>query len=88
MNNGHEAIEANANILLWCVTVAGPDEVHAASSHADAVDRAAKMNRALHVDCAGMLPKTAQPILCFAYPAPWPWSPESHAKDLASVDIK
>lgn len=72
-----ETIEANANRVLWCVHVIGPDEVYAEPSHAAAVAAADKLNRAVW-SRAG-----APDVTCFAYPDVWPWSKEAHAEDLA-----
>ena len=70
-----EKIEANANLILWCVSVAGPDDVHAAPSHEAAVVRAHEINKALHGRVS-----TPDDVLCFAYAAPWPYSPSDHAE--------
>jgi hypothetical protein len=72
-----EKIEANANLVRWCVHILGPDDVIAAPSHDAAVTRAHEQNKALH----GRVSVTDD-VLCFAYAAPWPHSAESHAYDL------
>lgn len=72
-----EKIEANANIVLWCVHVIGPDDVCAAPSHDAAVAHAHELNKKLHGRKG-----TPDDILCFAYAAPWPHSPESHVEAL------
>lgn len=69
-----ERMEANANRVLWCVHVIGPDEVYAEPSHAAAVVNAEKLNRALW-----SRPDSPEDVLCFAYAAVWPWSAEEHA---------
>lgn len=71
-----EKIEANANLVLWCVHVLGPDDVMAAPSHDAAVTHAHELNKAL----LGRV--TADDVLCFAYAAPWPYSKEAHAEAL------
>lgn len=72
-----EKIEANANLTLWCVHVLGPDDVHAAPSHDAAVIHARQLNKTVHRRV-----ELLDDILCFAYAAPWPHSPKSHAEDL------
>ena len=72
-------IEANANLVLWCVHVLGPDDVYAAASHADAVAEAAKLNDALW-----SRDNSPDDVLCFAFADMWPWSDDRHAADLAS----
>tara|TARA_R110000751_G_scaffold307812_1_gene431802 strand:+ start:3349 stop:3624 length:276 start_codon:yes stop_codon:yes gene_type:complete len=71
------AAEANANLTLWCVHVLGADDVFAKATHAEAVENAAALNRAVH--CRNDPPGD---ILCFAYAAPWPHDAESHAEDM------
>jgi hypothetical protein len=73
-----ELIEANANLTLWCVHVLGADDVYAEPNHAAAVAAAEKLNR--HASRA--MEKTGNDVLCFAYAAPWPHSPEDHAQDM------
>ena len=72
-----EKIEANANLTLWCVHVLGSDDVHAAPSHDAAAVHAHEMNKALH----GRV-RAPDDVLCFAYAAPWPYSPEEHAESV------
>lgn len=74
-----EKIEANADLALWCVHILGPDDILAAPSHDAAVIHARELNKTLHAR-----PSTPGDILCFAYAAPWPYSPESHADSLSS----
>lgn len=69
-----ERIEANANLLLWCVHVLGPDDVIAAPSHGAAVIHAHELNKATF----GRVSK-ADDVLCFAYAAPWPHCEAAHA---------
>lgn len=72
-------IERNANLALWCVAVAGPDELHPAPNHAEAVRRAEALNRYVHrLDTRG-------DVLAFAYAAPWPLAAEAHAARLAQA---
>lgn len=68
-------IEKNANLVLWCVHVLGPDDVMAAPSHNSAAITAHEMNKAFHGRVT-----TAADVLCFAYAAPWPHTPEDHAQ--------
>lgn len=75
----HNWIEANANLTLWCVHVIGPDEVYAEPSHADAVRRAAELNRQTHEMVKARYPED-NTILLFAYADVWPWSREQHAQ--------
>lgn len=70
-----EKIEANANLMLWCVHILGPDDVLAAPSHDAAMVHARELNKALH----GKASAPAD-ILCFAYAAPWPHSRDDHAE--------
>jgi hypothetical protein len=74
-----EKIEANANIVKWCVHVLGPDDVMAAPSHDAAVVRAHEMNKSLHGRVS-----SPDDVLCFAYAAPWPYSDEEHATAIAA----
>ena len=68
----NEKIEANADLVLWCVHILGPDEVLAAPNHDAAVVHARELNKALHVRL-----NTPRDVLCFAYAAPWPHRPEA-----------
>ena len=72
-----ERIDANANLVKWCVHVLGPDDVMAAPSYTAAVIRAQDLNVALHG-------KDDRPsdVLCFAVAAPWPHDHASHAESL------
>lgn len=72
-----QKIEANADLVLWCVHVLGPDDVMAAPSHLAAVTRAREMNDAVFKRAG------THDVLCFAYAAPWPHSKASHAEDVA-----
>jgi len=72
-----EKIEANADLALWCVHILGPDDVLAAPSHEAASIHARELNKSLHSRL-----QAPNDILCFAYPAPWPHSPEAHAEAL------
>ncbi len=72
-----ERIEKNANLVLWCVHVAGPNDIHAARTHAEAVADAEKMNQAIWSH-----DKALDDVLCFAFADVWPWSAEKHADDL------
>jgi hypothetical protein len=69
-------IHANANLMLWCVHVLGPDDVHAAPSYEEADARAREFNMLAHVG------GTSEHILCFAYAAPWPHGADGHAEGL------
>ena len=75
-----DKIEANANLVLWCVHALGPDELYAAPSHAEAVDRAALLNMQIH----DQLEKSGQDntILCFFFADVWPYSVDDHAHAL------
>ena len=71
-----ERIEANANLTLWCVHVAGPDDLYAEMTHAAAVARADELNRVvIHRGASD-----TEDVLCFAYADVWPYSREDHAK--------
>ena len=70
-----EKIEANANLALWCVHVLGPDDVLAAPSHDAAATHAREWNKVLHSRVG-----SPDDVLCFAYAAPWPHTPEAHAE--------
>jgi len=71
-----ERIEANANMVLWCVHVLGPDDVIAAPSHDAAATHAHELNKALFSR------RGPDDVLCFAYAAPWPHSKDAHAEDV------
>jgi len=66
--------------MLWCCHVRGPDDVHAARDYAHALEIATEIN-ALSAKANADHPN--DPVLCEAAPAPWPWSAETHAADLA-----
>lgn len=76
-----ERIEANANLMKWCVHILGPDDVIAAPTHEAAVERAHELNISIH-------DRDHEPndLLCFAYAAPWPHDKESHAENLKDWD--
>jgi len=73
-----ERIEANADLILWCVHVLGSDDVLAAPNHNAAVTHAHELNKALFGRRSA-----ADDVLCFAYAAPWPHSAEAHKVLLA-----
>lgn len=73
-----ERMEANANHMLWCVHVMGPDDVYAEATHASAVASATKLNNALW-----SRPDAPDDVICFAYADIWPWSADEHTKSLA-----
>jgi len=68
-----ERIEANADLVLWCVHVLGPNDVHATPNHEAAVVQARELNKALFRKAS-----PAHDVPCFAYAAPWPHSKEAH----------
>ena len=68
-----EKIEANANLVKWCVHILGPDDVMAAPSHDAAVAHAHELNKLLHRGA-----RRSDDVLCFAYAAPWPHDLNSH----------
>ena len=70
-----EKIEANADLIKWCVHIIGPDDVLAAPSHDAAVVHARELNKALHGRVTA-----PNDVLHFAYAAPWPHSAEDHAE--------
>lgn len=72
-----ERMEANANLVLWCVHVIGPDDVYAEPSHAAAVASAEKLNRVLW-----SRPDAPDDVACYAYADVWPWSAEAHADSI------
>jgi hypothetical protein len=71
-------MEANANRVLWCVHVIGPDDLYAEPSHAAAVASAERLNRDLW-----WRPNAPDDVTCFAFADTWPWSEQSHAEALA-----
>lgn len=73
-----QRLEAIANLTLWCVSVVGPGDVYAEPSHASAVAKADELNHAVWANDRA----PDRDILCFAYADIWPWSAESHAKDM------
>lgn len=73
----NEKIEANADLVMWCVHILGPDDVMAAPCHDAAFVHARELNKAVHGR-----PNSPDDVLCFAYPAPWPHSAEAHAESL------
>ncbi|MFT8418441.1 MAG: hypothetical protein ABF636_06375 [Acetobacter sp.] len=64
---------------LWCVTIAGPDEVHAVADYATGVRKARELNVWLEKNN-----KTDEnaPII-YALVDEWQWDAESHAEDIA-----
>lgn len=78
METIEERIEANANLILWCVHLLGADDLYAEPSHAAAVAAADKLNQ--HIGAS--LANKAHDLLSFAYAAPWPYSAERHAEDI------
>lgn len=72
-----ERMEANANRVLWCVHVIGPDDIYAEATHAAAVASAAKLNAALW-----SRQNAPDDVTCFAYADVWPYSAESHAESM------
>lgn len=72
-----EKVEANANLIKWCVHILGPDDVMAAPSHDAAVIHARELNKVVHGRVGA-----PDDVLCFAYAAPWPYTNEEHAEGL------
>lgn len=70
-----ERIEANADLVKWCVHVLGPDDILAAPSHAAAEAHAHELNKAVFGRVG-----SPDDVLCFAYAAPYPYSAEDHAE--------
>lgn len=68
-------IEENANLVLWCVHLIGPDDIYAEPSHAIAVAKAEELNRTIQAS-----PKHPNDILCFAYADMWPYTAAQHAQ--------
>lgn len=69
-----ERMEANANRVLWCVHVIGPDDLYAEPSHASAVANAEKLNRSVWAR-----DDAPADVTCFAYADTWPWGSDAHA---------
>lgn len=67
---------------LWCVHIIGPDDVIAFPDKASAEREAALINDAMTRFIAVREPDDNWPTLK-AVAAVWPWSPETHAEDLA-----
>lgn len=72
-----ERIETNADLLLWCVHILGPDDVYAAPCHSAAVIHARELNKTIHRKSRDL-----ETILCFAYAAPWSYSKDAHAEEV------
>ncbi|BCZ75798.1 hypothetical protein [Acetobacter phage phiAP1] len=64
--------------VLWCVTVAGPDEVHAVQDYATGVRKARELNEWLERNNK----KDEYAPIIYALIDEWPWDAESHAKDI------
>ncbi|WP_434603990.1 hypothetical protein [Acetobacter oryzoeni] len=64
--------------VLWCVTVAGPDEVHAVQDYATGVRKARELNEWLEQNNK----KDEYAPIIYALIDEWPWDAESHAKDI------
>lgn len=62
---------------LWCVHVSGPDEVHAQPSREEAEATAKVWNSYFKRQGWDEMSAAAEP---------WPWSPKSHAADLAKQE--
>lgn len=63
---------------LWCVNVWGPDDLYAMPDKATALERANSMNIEF-----GSIPRHEHDPIMLAVVIEWPYSPESHAEDLA-----
>lgn len=74
-----DKIDRNANMMLWCVHVLGPDDILAAPGYAEADAYAKSLNAMLHGREGA-----PEDVLVFAYAAPWPQgrTGEQHASDL------
>jgi hypothetical protein len=83
MTTTRDRIETNADLVMWCVHILGPDDMLAAPCHEAAAVRARELNKALHGK-----PSTPDDILCFAYAAPWPYGREGHNKGLMDWNTK
>lgn len=68
---------------LWAVHVLGPDDLHAATSHADALALCDELNALGLQNNADKTPGDQRYVIHIAYPMPWPLSPEAHAESLA-----
>lgn len=69
------------NKQLWCVNIQGPDDIIAMSGRASAQVYADELNK-FFTDYATKHGHKDDPS-AHAIVAPWPWSAESHADDLA-----
>lgn len=71
--------------LLWCCHVRGPDDIYAAPDYVTALAWSDAMNE-INWKANSRLnigdPTSFQDCLIKAVPAPWPHSPEAHAKNL------
>lgn len=68
---------------LWAVHVLGPDDIHAAATHADALALCDELNALGLQNNAGKTPGDQRYVIHIAYPTPWPYSAEAHAESLA-----
>lgn len=68
---------------LWAVHVLGPDDIHAAADHADALALCDELNALGLQFNAGHRPGDLGYVIHIAYPLPWPASPGAHAECLA-----
>ena len=66
--------------MLWCLHVRGPDDVYPAPDYETALRWADYCFERL--DRPAILKNDENMPLLRAFPAPWPWSDESHAEGL------
>ena len=76
-NERHRRAITNTDLILWCIHILGPDDIIAAPTYGEAIERAYELNLSIHE--RDHEPKD---LLCYAYVAPWPYSKEEHAKDI------
>lgn len=80
----YEASRATPTLpLLWCCHVRGPDDVHPAPDYQTALKWSDMIND--WSDEANARFKDGEKVMSKAAPALWPWSPESHAQNLAKA---
>ena len=77
---GHPA-EESAAPFLWCCHARGPDDVYAAPDYETALKWSDMLN-SINWDAKTGVPFSWNDCLIKAAPAKWPYSAESHAKDL------
>ena len=75
-----QIIDDNANLIKWCVTITGIDEIYPVEDFRAAIKDADQHNKEFGENIKSG--RFGGKVLMVAYACPWPYSAEDHAASL------